>query len=74
MTFIERNRLSGAVTECVARCRNSKQPVADLAAFIQTLRVEKWPEADIHAVERAVLRLLASVIAPSGGGQQADAA
>lgn len=54
--------INRAISECMDRLRGLDNPVAELARTCDELRKLNWSEADIHAVETTVLRLLSGVI------------
>ena len=51
------------INRCLDRCRSSETPLACLAEQVEELRERLWGDADIHTVERAVLKVLLSVLA-----------
>lgn len=54
--------LNDAIHECLIRCRGTDAPLAHLAAYCQELRHAGWRDADIRAVEMAVVKLLSAII------------
>ena len=51
------------VGECLSQCEVSQTPLDTLAAFLNDLRLHGWNEADLHEVERPVMRVLARLMA-----------
>lgn len=54
-------RINQAIQECLNQCRGSDVPLARLARFSEELRQSGWKDADIRAVEMAVVRLLSAL-------------
>ena len=55
-------QVNRAVRECLSRCYDSREIVANVAAFLEQLKSEGWRERDIHEVELAVLRVLNGLV------------
>ena len=54
--------ISSAIESCMARCRNSEEPLACLAETLQELRDRLWKESDVQLVELATRRVLLRVL------------
>jgi hypothetical protein len=68
MTYAESSHLGRAINLCVARCRQSSEPYAELSAFVGALRAGGVGETYIQSINHAALRDIASMITGKGGG------
>jgi len=50
--------INAAVMNCLARCLDSALPYVSLGDFLEKLRSMGWNEADVQAVQDAVLPML----------------
>jgi len=59
MSYIDEKKVNAAVRVCLERCRGASHSLAKLAGYLAELRVAgAWREAEIHAVERSVIKML----------------
>jgi len=62
MSYIDEKKVNAAVHTCLDRCFGTSHSLAKMAGYLGELRAAGgWREAEIHAVERAVLKLLNGV-------------
>jgi hypothetical protein len=55
--------IRSAIECCLARCRQSEQPLGCLEEALESLRERLWHEQDVAVVEATVLKILLRVLA-----------
>lgn len=62
MSYIDEKKVNAAIRTCLHRCFGTSHSLAQMAGYLGELRAAGgWREAEIHAVERAVIKVLNGV-------------
>jgi hypothetical protein len=55
-------KISAAVRDCLDQCQRTEFPLANLAVFLESLRLDpNWNEAEVQQVETTVRRILSGI-------------